>query len=105
MQLQPDEPSPTQMTLRSGWVHILEFESGPLRQRVPRLEGFAATVFVQRAHARFALLKGTGETYWSAEIANSAGLSLSAKMAVDFGDSPNALVSTIRRTAAVFGVP
>jgi hypothetical protein len=48
-------------------------------------------------HARFALLDGTGETYWPAEIADLAELSLSAKMAVDFSDPADALVSTIWR--------
>jgi hypothetical protein len=50
----------------------------------------------RRQHAPFALLKGTGETHWSVKLGDSAGLSLSAKMAVDFSDSYDMLV---------FGVP
>jgi hypothetical protein len=80
---------------RHSWYR--EFESIPLRHWVSLVEVFAATFFVRRAHARFALLTGTGETYWSGEIADSAELSLSGKMAVDFSDSPDALVSTIWR--------
>ncbi len=63
-----------------------------------RLWGSSPPRFSYSAHTRVSrFLKGTGETYWSGEIADSAELSLSRKMAVDFSDSPDALVSTIWR--------
>src|SRR5215472_14282350 len=70
------------------------FKSTSLRQRVWLVEIRAGIWSVRRAHAPFALLKRTGETHQAAEVGDSAQLSLSAKMAVDFSDSPDALVSS-----------
>ena len=52
---------------------------------------------IARARRVFALPKGTGEWHGSVGIADLREFSRLAKMAVDFSDSPDALVSTIWR--------
>src|ERR1022692_2618556 len=72
-----------------------QFESPFLRQRVSLLEDFAPKCFGQRPHAGFMLPKGTGERYWLAKMGDSVELSRSAKKAVDFSYSCDAMVPSI----------